>query len=155
MKTKLQAMTEQEFDQYLEWFIPDYAKDLSENYMIPLETAMEEANELMGRLLPNKQQTEAQLVNNIYSTEDNKTIGVIWYNIQPENNKAFIYHILIKEEFRNQGFATWVLQEFEESMKHSGITSIGLHVFGTNPNAYKLYRKLGYETQSTSMGKRI
>lgn len=37
MKTKLQQMKEEEFDRYLAHFISDYAKDLSVNYMIPLE----------------------------------------------------------------------------------------------------------------------
>jgi len=80
---------------------------------------------------------------------------VIWYNIQSETKKAFIYHILINEEFRNKGYATFVLQELEETMKSSGITSMGLNVFGTNPNAHKLYEKLGYQTASTAMGKRL
>ncbi|MCH4826920.1 GNAT family N-acetyltransferase [Planococcus halocryophilus] len=155
MKTKLQQMTEEEFDHYLAYFIPDYAKDLVENYMIPLEKAMEESKNLMEQLLPNKQHTEGQLVYTIYSPKEDKTIGVIWYNIQSENKKVYIYHILIKEEFRKKGFATFVLRELEESMKSDGITSMGLNVFGKNPNAYKLYEKLGYQTQSTAMGKRI
>lgn len=155
MKTKLQPMTEEEFDQYLAYFIPDYAKDLAENYMIPFEKAMIESKELMDQLLPNKQNSEEQLVYNIYSTDEDKTVGVIWYNIQSDSNKAYIYHIFIKEEFRKKGFATFVLQELEETMKSAGITSMGLNVFGTNPNAHKLYEKLGYLVQSTSMGKRI
>ncbi|WP_033541227.1 GNAT family N-acetyltransferase [Planococcus sp. CAU13] len=155
MKTKLQQMTEEEFDQYLAYFIPDYAIDLSENFMIPLEKAMKESKDLMDKLLPNKQKSEGQLVYNIYSIDEDKTIGVIWYNIQTDSNKAYIYHILIKEEFRKKGFATFVLEELEETMKSAGITSMGLNVFGTNPSAHKLYEKLGYLVQSTSMGKRI
>lgn len=65
------------------------------------------------------------------------------------------YHILINEESRKKGYATYVLQELEEDMKSLGITSMGLNVFGTNPNARKLYEKLGYKTASTAMGKRI
>nr|WP_237150200.1 GNAT family N-acetyltransferase [Planococcus kocurii] len=61
----------------------------------------------------------------------------------------------MKEEFRKKGFATLVLKELEANMKSAGITSMGLNVFGKNPNAYKLYKKLGYQTQSTAMGKRI
>ncbi|EGA90687.1 GCN5-related N-acetyltransferase [Planococcus donghaensis MPA1U2] len=155
MKTKLQQMTEEEFDKYMAYLIPDYAKDLSENYMIPLEKAMNESKELMDQLLPNKQNSAEQLVYNIYSTDEDKTVGVIWYNIQSDSNKAYIYHIFIKEEFRKKGFATFVLQELEESMKSVGVISMGLNVFGTNPNAYKLYKKLGYQVQSTAMGKRI
>jgi len=155
MKTKLQKMNDEEFDHYLEFLIPDYAKDVSENFLIPLEKAMEESENLMKDLFPNKQDSEGQLVYTIYSIEEDKNIGVIWYNIQSENKKAFIYHILINEEFRKIGYATSVLQELEEDMKSLGITSMGLNVFGTNPNARKLYEKLGYQTASTAMGKRI
>lgn len=155
MTTKLQKMNEEEFDHYLEYLIPDYAKDLSENFIIPLETAIEESRNLMDNLFLNKQNSEDQLVYNIYSIEEEKNIGVIWYNIQSESNKVFIYHILINEEFRNRGYATLVLQELETAVKSSGITSMGLNVFGTNPNAYNLYKKLGYQTASTSMGKRL
>lgn len=155
MKTKLQQMTEEEFDQYLAYIIPDYAKNLSENYMIPLEKATKESKELMGQLLPNKENSEEQLVYNIYLTDEGKTVGVIWYNIQSDNNKAYIYHILIKEEFRKKGIATLILQELEKSLKSVGVASMELNVFGTNPNAYKLYEKLGYQVQSTAMGKRI
>ena len=155
MKTKLQKMNETEFDHYLEFLIPDYAKDLSENFIIPLEKATEESENLMKELFPSKQDSEGQLVYTIYSIEEDKNIGVIWYNIQSENKKAFIYHILINEEYRNKGYATFVLQELEETMKSSGITSMGLNVFGTNPNAHKLYEKLGYQTASTAMGKRL
>lgn len=155
MNTKLRKMNEEEFDRYLTYFIPDYASDLSANFMIPIETANAESEKLMGELFPDKQETDGQHVFNIYSIKENQNVGVIWYNIQTDSNKAYIYHILINEEFRHRGFATEVLQELEKSMKRSGITSLGLNVFSTNPNARKLYEKLGYQAQATAMGKRI
>lgn len=155
VKVKLQKMDEEEFDRYLAFLIPDYANDLAVNFMIPTEKAAAESEKLMHDLFPDKQHSEGQFVFTIYSIEDEKNVGVIWYNIQTDSNKAYIYHILVNEEFRNQGFASAVLQEFEESMKSSGITSLGLNVFSTNPNAQKLYEKLGYQAQSTAMGKRI
>lgn len=155
MKTKLREMTEKEFDSYLAYLIPDYAKDVSENLMIPFEKAEKDAEKLMSDLFPNKQNSAGQHVYHIYSLEFDKNVGVIWYNIQTESNKAFIYHILIHEAFRKKGFASLVLQELETILKESGVTSMGLNVFGTNPNAQRLYEKLGYKIASTAMGKRI
>ena len=155
MQTKLQEMNEAEYDRYLEFFIPDYARDLSENFLLPLEKALEESENLMRDLLPDKQKTVDQHVCNIYSVEEDQHIGVIWYNIQTEGNKAYIYHILIHEPFRKRGFASVVLKELEETVKSSGVTSMGLNVFGTNPDAQRLYEKLGYRTAATAMGKRI
>ena len=155
MKTQLKEMNEEEFDQYMEYFIPDYAKDLSDNFMIPMEKALEESKNLMGTLFPEKQDSADQHICNIYSPADEKNIGVIWYNIQTESNKAYIYHILIHEAFRKRGFASRVLKELEETVKSSGVTSMGLNVFGNNPGAQRVYEKLGYQPASIAMGKRI
>lgn len=155
MRTQLKEMTEEEFDRYLEYFIPDYAKDLSDNFMIPMEKALEESKGLMETLFPDKQNSADQHICNIYSPEDEKNIGVIWYNIQTESNKAYVYHILIHQAYRKRGFASLVLKELEAIVKSAGVTSMGLNVFGNNPGAQKVYEKLGYKPSSIAMGKRI
>lgn len=155
MKIKLQEMNEEEFDHYLEYLIPDYARDVSANFMIPFEKALKESEKLMEDLLPDKQNSAGQHVCNIYSVEEDKNIGVLWYNIQTESNKAYIYHILIHEAFRKRGFASVVLKELEQTVKSAGVTSMGLNVFGNNPGAQRVYEKLGYQTASTAMGKWI
>lgn len=155
MEASLRQMNEQEFDCFLAFLIPDYAQDLSNNFLIPMETALEESEQLMRDLLPDKQHSENQFVFNIFSAKENRTIGVIWYNIQAESSKAYIYYISVYEEFRNKGYAGQILLNFEEDMKKAGITSLGLNVFGTSPHAHRLYAKLGYQVASTAMGKRI
>ncbi|PKH12082.1 MULTISPECIES: N-acetyltransferase [Planomicrobium] len=155
MKTQLTEMNDEEFDQYMEFFIPDYAKDLSDNFMIPYEKALGESEDLMATLLPDRQNSADQHIRNIYSPEDDKKIGVLWYNIQAESNKAYVYHILIHEAFRKRGFASLVLEELEETVKSAGVTSMGLNVFGNNPGAQRVYEKLGYQPASMAMGKRI
>lgn len=155
MEISLRQMNEQEFDRFLAFLIPDYAKDLSNNFFIPLETAMEESEQLMRDLLPGKQNSENHFVYNIHSAQEAENIGVIWYNIQAQSSKAYIYYICVYEEFRNKGYAGQVLLNFEEDMKKTGISSLGLNVFGTNPHAHRLYAKLGYQVASTAMGKRI
>ncbi|MBU9672676.1 GNAT family N-acetyltransferase [Planococcus sp. CP5-4] len=155
MNLKFRPMSEEEFDQFMAFLIPDYAQDLSENYMIPLNIAMEESKDLMSQLFSNKQDTEGQSVCHVVSMEEDKVVGSLWYNIEPSTNKAYIYHILVGEEYRKKGIATAVLQKLEEDMRNRGVTSMGLNVFGTNPHAYELYEKLGYRVLSTYMGKRI
>ena len=155
MTIAFHPMTEEEFDRYMAYLIPDYAKDLSDNFIIPLDLAMMESKDLISKLLPNKHHTDEHFVCHIVSIEDKQSVGAIWYNIQFSTNKAYIYHVLIKEEFRKKGFASAALQTLERTVKSRGVTSLGLNVFGSNPHAYKLYEKLGYHVQSTSMGKRI
>lgn len=155
MKTELRKMNEEEFDQYIEEFIPDYAKDLSINFLLPMDLALKESRELIDSLLPDKQESDGQSVYNIYSMTEKTNIGVMWYNIHPDSKKVFVYHILVYEDFRKKGYATSVLQQLESDMKNKEITSLGLSVFGNNPGAYNLYKKLGYNTASISMGKTI
>lgn len=154
MRTELRKMTEDEFDKYIEVFVPDYAKDLSENFLLPLDLALEESRQLMNSLLPDKD-SGSQSVYNIYSFEVKKNIGVIWYNVQPDSQKVYVYHILVYEDFRKKGYATSVLQQLEYDKKKQGITSLGLSVFGNNTGAHSLYKKLGFSTASISMGKTI
>ncbi|WP_179106535.1 GNAT family N-acetyltransferase [Terribacillus halophilus] len=153
MRTELRNMTESDFTSYIEEFIPDYAKDLSENFHLPMVLALEEAQQLLNNLLPDNHNTQGYEVCNIYSSKEGANIGVLWYNIQPDSNKAFVYHILIHDSYRRKGYATAVLHQLESEMKNQGITSLGLSVYGNNPNAYHLYKKLGYTTSSISMGK--
>lgn len=77
MKTHLLKMNEEEFDQYMEYFIPDYAKDLSDNFVIPMEKALEESKNVMETLFPEKQDSADQYICNIYSLADEKNVGVI------------------------------------------------------------------------------
>ena len=146
---------EEEFENYLEFFVPDYAQDLSENFILSLDKAMEESIGLMNDLLPNKQNSDGQFLYNIYCPEKIEKVGMIWYSILPDSDRAYIYHIYINEEFRKMGYATSVLQKLEVMVKSSGITSLGLSVFGKNEHAYTLYKKLGYKTASISMGKNL
>jgi ribosomal protein S18 acetylase RimI-like enzyme len=155
MKLKLEKINEEEFDNYLEFFVPDYAQDLSVNFTLALDKAMEESIGLMNDLIPNKQNSAGQYLYNIHCTEKNEKVGLIWYSIQPDSDRAYIYHIYINEEFRKMGYASSVLQELEGMVKSSGITSLGLSVFGQNQHAFSLYKKLGYKTASISMGKNI
>ena len=148
-------MNEEEFDQYLDFFMLDYAQDLSENFNIPLDKAIEESKGLMNDLLPKKQNSEDQFLLTIHCPKKQEKVGMIWYSIQPEIDRAYIYHIYIYEGFRKMGYASSVLQDLEVRVKNSGITSLGLSVFGNNQGAHRLYKKLGYQTFSISMGKNL
>lgn len=57
-------------------------------------------------------------------------------------------HVL--EERRNEGIGTKLLSEAEKQMKERGYTKISLAVNPTlNPNAKRLYEKLGYKQTET------
>lgn len=155
MTLDLHKMDERQFDDYLSFLVPDYAQDLSKNFILPIEKATEDSKNLMKDLFPEKHETEGQFVHNIYCTEVKDYVGVVWYSIELESRQLFIYHVYINERYRRMGYASSVLQELEGIAKDLGATSMGLSVFGSNEHAYNLYNKLGYQTSSISMNKNI
>lgn len=150
---KLEEMEKNEFDKYLDFMIPNYAKDISYNYDLPIDKAMEESKIMMDNLFPHGISTKNQFLYNIYDFTLNKKVGVLWFDVNMEINRAYLYHIYIKDAYRQNGYATKALEELQIRVKEFGMNSIALSVFGSNENAQRLYKKMGYTSSSISMHK--
>ncbi|WP_144511326.1 N-acetyltransferase [Bacillus sp. FJAT-22090] len=150
---KLEKMKNNEFKKYLDFMVPDYAKDISNNYDLPMDKAMEESELMMKDLLPDGLSTKNQFLLNIYDHALNKKVGLLWFNVNKDINRAFLYHIYIEEAYRQNGYATKALEELQVRVKELGMNSIALSVFGGNENALRLYKKMGYSSSSISMHK--
>ncbi|MBR2075987.1 MAG: GNAT family N-acetyltransferase [Exiguobacterium sp.] len=62
----------------------------------------------------------------------------------------------IEETYRGQGYATAVFEKLERVVSEKlGTTSIGLSVFGTKPDAQRLYKRLGSQETSIAMNKQL
>ncbi|MDR7071394.1 ribosomal protein S18 acetylase RimI-like enzyme [Fictibacillus barbaricus] len=146
-----EKMNQTEFQEYMEFMLPDYARDISEHYLIAIEKANEEAEQQMKNLLPDQEKTEGHHLYLI--KKDNENAGYLWFHIKKDEKKAFLYHIYILDSFRKQGVAKKALGFFEEEARTEDAASLGLHVFGSNVNAIELYKRLGYEQASISMNK--
>lgn len=147
-------MTGQEIANYVTWLIDDYAKDVARNYQLPMVLAQEESTQLIRNLFPDNQPGEGQTI--VHVMNGDTRIGILWYAFQSESNRIFIYHILIEEMYRGQGYATAVFEKLERvASEELGATSIGLSVFGTNPDAQRLYKRLGFQEASIAMNKQL
>ena len=105
-------------------------------------------------LFPDNQPEEGQTV--VHVMNANTRVGILGYAFQAESNRIFIYHILIEEMYRGQGYATAVFEKLERvASEELGVTSIGLSVFGTNPDAQRLYKRLGFQEASIAMNKQL
>lgn len=152
---KLVKMNEQEYEKYLEFIVPDFAKDLSRNFNKPYEVALEESKQMMERLFPNGFQTEGHYLHHVYDEQSGEKVGILWFFINNEIHTAFIYHIYIEEAYRGQGYGKVTLQQMEPVVKELGATSIGLNVFGHNEAAFNLYKKMGYTISAVNMEKKL
>lgn len=152
---KLKEMTKQEFEAYMEEMTPDYARDLAGNLNITYEKARKNADEQMERLFPEGFGTKDQYLFNVEDEETGNVVGVLWFHLKEGDDRAFIYHILVHEGFRRQGYGKQMLKKLEEVVREMGGHHIGLSVFGDNPDARKLYEKVGYRPAAISMTKEV
>ncbi|MDM5317257.1 GNAT family N-acetyltransferase [Fictibacillus sp. b24] len=150
---KLCKVNEAEFKRYMDFMIPDYAQDITKNFDLPMEQALEESEMMMNDMFKDGLATEGQYLYNIVDANSNEKVGLLWYSIISEINQAYLYHILIDEAKRGLGYGSKTLEKLQEILKNSGVKSIGLSVFGKNDGAYRLYKKLGYSNTRISMEK--
>lgn len=150
-----EKMNNQEFEKYKEFIKMDYAHDISNNFSLQFDKALEESEMMLKDTFSDGLFTEGQYIFNISDSSLNMNVGVIWFNVNTEINRAYLYHIYIDELHRNKGYGTKALQSLETRVKELGMDSLALSVFGKNEGAYNLYKKLGYTTSSISMHKII
>ena len=84
-------------------------------------------------------------------------VGYLWYCIRgsPNNRKAFIADILVRENFRGKSYGRAAMLLLETHVSSQGLKHIGLHVFGFNDIAQKLYLSMGYQITDLVMEKSL
>lgn len=75
---------------------------------------------------------------------DQKKIGFVWIQINPETKTAFGYDIHLDLEFRSQGIGRQVMHLCAVELKSKGLKSISICVFHHNEIARTLYSSLGF-----------
>ncbi len=153
----LEPMTAAEFDRFLEILIPGYAEANVTSGRWDRATALERSRAQTSQLLPKGRETPGHWFFTIVTRAERTPIGVLWFALVPpeQGGGGFIYDIEIDEAYRRRGYAREALLALEAFAKAQGVDHVGLHVFGYNTGAIDLYRKLGYETASLLMRKRL
>lgn len=149
--SRLIPMTQAEFGVYIERLISEYAADnVRAGYWTEAE-ALERSRKQTESLLPQGLQTKDHYLYTLY--DGDTPVGVIW--LHAEMNRpvkgGFIFDVEIKEEFRGKGYGKQIMSLIEEKARELGLKKMGLHVFGYNETARKLYESIGYEVSSLNM----
>lgn len=149
---KLVKMRQEDFEQFLESGIREYAEDHVRNGNWPAEGALERSKKEFEHYLPDGIHSKDQYLYSIIDDSGNK-IGVLW--VQVKEQKAFIYDFIIDEAFRGKGYGKQALMAMDEILKSMNVESVGLHVFGDNITAQELYKKMGYQITGIHMKKEL
>ncbi|MGG7164113.1 GNAT family N-acetyltransferase [Clostridium ihumii] len=148
----LRNMTDEEFKEYLEVSIKEYAEEKVKAGNLKKEGSYEKALEEFNTLLPNGKETKDNYLLSI--VEEDKNVGIFWLSKKDEHT-GFIYDIKIFDRYQGKGYGRQAMESIEVFAKKIGITEIGLHVFGHNKRAFNLYKSLKYEPINIVMSKKL
>ncbi len=146
------AMKVDEFSSYRDYFIVDYADEISANFGRTLEQSRIIASKELAEDLPQNVSTPN---NYLLCIEQNEsiTIGYLWYKLYDDGATAFILDFVVFKEFRGQGHGKAALLALEEQLAQSGTKQIKLRVAYKNDGAKRLYEKVGFNITGFNMSK--
>lgn len=67
--------------------------------------------------------------------------------------RAYIFSFRVKSQYRNKGVGTHLMEFVHDDLRQRGFKFVTLNVAKDNPNAIRLYRRLGYKVISSHAGK--
>jgi ribosomal protein S18 acetylase RimI-like enzyme len=147
-------MTEDEYPAYLDYFIHDYASEISANYRLSPSDSLARAKQEISETLYEGVNTRGQVLLCIIDTSDN-LIGYLWYKPDTLMRTAFIYDFHIFKSRQGQGLGKQTLHAFETHLREKGFNEIRLRVAGDNARARHLYETVGFGVTGINMSKVI
>ena len=153
----LRPMRDTEYPAYLDYFIPDYAAEISANYALSPAAALAQAQREIAADLPDGVNTRGQVLCCLFDDSDGaeKRVGYLWYKPDEEMRSAFICDFYIYPAFQGQGLGKHAIAAFEHALKRQGISQIKLRVAGDNQRARRLYEATGFRITGVNMSKNI
>ena len=153
VSVQLVPMTEIEFSAYQQAEAQEYA---SENVLAGYwagDEAIDRARKSHRLLLPQGASTAGHHFCHVVDPKNGERVGAIWWFEDREGSspRAFVYHILVEPRWRRRGYASAALTEVETQARALGMVAVGLHVFAHNPEAVRVYERLGFRTASLNM----
>jgi ribosomal protein S18 acetylase RimI-like enzyme len=149
-------MSDADFRAFVDAAIPAYAADKVASGQWSEGESLELACKVIEDLLPQGRLTADHYLFNVID-DAGTIVGTLWFAKKEQAGKhiAYIYDLLIRSEWRRQGYGRCALEAAEAEARRLGLCGIGLHVFGHNSGARLLYERLGYQTTNISMFKSL
>jgi len=153
--TALRPMTEERFAEFVMRSDPNYARQRVASGEWGEGTAVLRARETFDELLPQGLATPDNHLFDIIDQWDDTIVGAVWFTVRERAGRqtAYICDMFIEPEYRHKGHASRALNELEEEVLGLGLDGIGLHVFGDNEVAHRLFQRREYQPMSIFMFK--
>ncbi|MBC6495266.1 hypothetical protein BEP68_10560 [Microbacterium sp. 4-7] len=140
----VEPMTPERFASFAAASEAAFAEDLVASGRYSAEDAVVESHRQMELELPDGIDSEGQKL--FTAHVDGIEVGVLWIGIRRRGGRphGFILDIEVAEDQRRKGYGRDLMLAAEREAARLGADSIGLHVFGFNASAIRLYESLGY-----------
>ncbi|MFT9017497.1 GNAT family N-acetyltransferase [Acetobacter malorum] len=146
-------MQENEFSRYTDYFVSDYAHEISENYGLSLSDSLKQAQETVETSFPQGPLTESETL--LCIIKSGEIIGYIWYRPDQNNKSVYIYDFHILPDQQGQGYGKQALKTLEENLSQQGFKHIKLRVAADNTRAQHVYEASGFRVTGINMNKTI
>ncbi|RYZ97897.1 MAG: GNAT family N-acetyltransferase [Proteobacteria bacterium] len=152
----LRPMSSEEFTPWKSQSEEEYARD-KQTQGLSEEEARAVAEKSTSTLLPQGLRSPDQYLSMVVDSISQEVVGSLWWGVQRESKEplAWIYNIRIDEKHRSIGYGRAAMIAAEADVKGKGFTRFGLHVFGYNLAARKLYQSLGFAEINVVMHKQL
>lgn len=151
----LRPIRQDEFSAFLDYFIQDYATEITINYRLPQQDALAQATRDAEQSFPQAQETADQIVVCITLSHDDveQHIGYFWYKADTVLKSAYINDFCIFERFRRQGYGSAAMKALEKKLTEEGFIQLKLRVAEGNQYARQLYSANGFCVTGINMNK--
>jgi len=139
----VRPMQQPEFDAWYPILIEGYGQSFVDAGLLSPEEARIRAQSQTAELLPDGLATEGHEFVTLLDHGD--PVGQIWLRHGQEPGTSFVFDVEVHENRRGQGHGKSLMIAGEAASLAAGSTRLGLHVFGHNTVARRLYERLGYE----------
>jgi len=155
MGVRFVAFTPADFEAWLVQAIPAFALTNVQDGRWSLAEAIVKSQEAHAALLPQGLDTPGQFFVHLHDAASGERVGQLWWAEGDKGGRqeAYVYNIEIDEAARRRGHARAAFAELERVAREHGMDQVGLHVFGHNAGARRLYDELGFEPTSITMRK--
>ena len=153
----LRKMKNEELNDYLDYFVPDYADEIVRNFHYSKDEAIVQAVSEVNNDLPQGVDTSGQFLFCVELSDnpDSTVVGYLWFRLSNAGKIAFVNDLFIFSKFRGKGFGKQTLSALEVEVLKLDIDQIELRVAYDNKRAQGLYEGMGFFPTGVNMFRKI
>jgi ribosomal protein S18 acetylase RimI-like enzyme len=148
MGVELISLTPAELEARRPTLAANYARDVVRNFGVDPDRALRQSTQQVSAGLPDGVATEGQLL--FKAVDGGDEVGFLWLSLPGTvyPGMGWLSEIEVADGLRGRGYGSQMIEAGEAELIARGVRRAGLHVFGHNVGARRLYQRLGYRIMS-------